>query len=103
MHNIKKEGASPINYISHLKEQINIDNNSIEVININNLKQFLSNKKIDLKEDEFDILHNIYKVNDEYINFDLFGKKLLKIIQNDSDNDEDFFDNIPVMEIGVMD
>ena len=103
VHNIKKEGASPINYISHLKEQINIDNNSIEVININNLKQFLSNKKIDLKEDEFDILHNIYKVNDEYINFDLFGKKLLKIIQNDSDNDEDFFDNIPVMEIGGMD
>ena len=103
VHNIKKEGASPINYISHLKEKINIDNDEVEAINNNKLKEFLSSKNIDLKEDELNILYNTYKINDEYINFDLFGKKLLNIIQNDSDNDEDFFENIPVMEIGGID
>ena len=102
VHNIKKEGASPINYISHLKEKINIDNDEVEAINNNKLKEFLSSKNIDLKEDELNILYNTYKINDEYINFDLFGKKLLNIIQNDSDNDEDFMENIPVMEIGGM-
>ena len=107
VHNIKKEGASPINYISHLKESINNANNNdlIDAINIVKLKEFLMSKNIELKEDEINLLKNQYKVNEEnsdFINFDKFGQKLLNIIRNDSDNDEDVFDNIPVMEIGGM-
>ena len=110
VHNIKKEGASPHNYISHLKESININNNSIDVINTEKLKEFLKSKNIELKEDEINLLQNIFKINDEnaeennykeYINYNMFGQKLLSIIQNLSDNDEDFLENIPVMDIGI--
>ena len=38
----------------------------------------------------------------EYINYEAFVQKLLKIIQNDSDNNENFMENIPVMDIGGM-
>ena len=107
VHNIKKEGASPINYISHLKESIDNNNNRlVDAINIIKLKEFLMSKNIELKDDEINLLQNQYKVSEEnsdFINFDIFGQKLLKIIQNDSDNDEDFFENIPVMEIGGID
>ena len=110
VHNIKKEGASPINYISHLKESVNINNNDIGAINIIKLKDFLKSKNIELKEDEANLLQQQFKIDgndveanyNDFINYDLFGQKLLQIIQNDSDNDEDFMENIPVMEIGGM-
>ena len=110
VHNIKKEGASPINYISHLKESVNINNKDIGAINIIKLKEFLKSKNIELKEDEANLLHQQFKIDgndvennyNDFINYDLFGQKLLQIIQNDSDNDEDFMENIPVMEIGGM-
>ena len=38
----------------------------------------------------------------EYINYESFVQKLLTIIQNDSDNNENFMENIPVMDIGGM-
>ena len=101
VHNIKKEGASPINYISHLKESVN----NVDAININKLKEFLKSKKIELSDEESNLLQNQFKINEndgEFINYDLFGQKLLKIIQNDSDNDENFLENIPVMDIGGM-
>ena len=106
VHNIKKEGSSPINYISNLKESININNNSIDVININKLKEFLKSKKIELSDDEAKLLQKQFEIKEEndgeLINYDMFEQKLLKIIQNDSDNDEKFLENIPVMEIGGM-
>ena len=111
VHQIKKEGASPINYISHLKESINVNNDTIDAINIIKLKEFLNSKNIELKDEELNLLQKQFKLieNDEqnnfndFINYDMFGQKLLKIIQNDSDNDEDFLANIPKMEIGGMD
>ena len=110
VHNIKKEGASPINYISHLKESVNINDKDIGAINIIKLKEFLKSKNIELKEDEANLLQQQFKIDgndcennyNDFINYDLFGQKLLQIIQNDSDNDEDFMENIPVMEIGGM-
>ena len=112
VHIIKNEGASPHNYISHLKEPIVINNSPIDAINILKLKEFLESKKIELKEDEINILQNIYKIKEineekqndykDFINYDAFSQKLLNIIQNLTDNDEDFFKNIPVMEIGGM-
>ena len=110
VNKIKVEGASPVNYISQLKESINIDNNSMDVINVQKLKEFLNNKKIELNEDEINLLQKIYNIGEvnndqinakEYINYDMFTQKLLNIIQNISDNnDENFLDKIPVMEIG---
>ena len=38
----------------------------------------------------------------EYINYESFVQKLLTIIQNDSDNNENFIENIPMKDIGGM-
>ena len=35
---------------------------------------------------------------DDYIDYENFGQKLLKIIQNESDNDDNFMENIPKMD-----
>ena len=111
VHQIKIEGASPVNYVSHLKESININNNPLDVINIKKLNEFLITKKIELKEDEINLLQKIYSVAEgnneqininEFINYESFVQKLLTIIQNDSDNNENFMENIPVMDIGGM-
>ena len=93
-----------------MKESVNINNNDIGAINIIKLKDFLKSKNIELKEDEANLLQQQFKIDgndveanyNDFINYDLFGQKLLQIIQNDSDNDEDFMENIPVMEIGGM-
>ena len=93
-----------------MKESVNINNKDIGAINIIKLKEFLKSKNIELKEDEANLLHQQFKIDgndvennyNDFINYDLFGQKLLQIIQNDSDNDEDFMENIPVMEIGGM-
>ena len=110
VHNIKKKGSSLNNFISHLKESLNINNNTIEVINIIKLKEFLKEKNIELKDEETSLLMQQFKVNEnneennynDFINYNLFEQKLLQIIQNDSENDEDFMENIPVMEIDGM-
>ena len=110
VHQIKKEGAAPVNYISPLKESITINNKPTEVIYIEKLTEFLTKKNVPLKEDEIEILYENYKVNQsrekkeekKYISFESFSEKLLKIIQNDSDNDEDILDGIPVMESSGM-
>ncbi len=111
VHQIKIEGAAPVNYVSHLKESININNNPVNVINIKKLNEFLITKKIELNEDEVNLLQKIYSLGEgsdeiinanEYINYEAFVQKLLKIIQNDSDNNENFMENIPVMDIGGM-
>ena len=111
VHQIKIEGASPVNYVSHLKESININDNPLDVINIKKLNEFLITKKIELKEDEVNLLQKIYSIEEgnnkqininEYINYESFVQKLLTIIQNDSDNNENFMENIPVMDIGGM-
>ena len=94
-----------------MKEPLNIKNDLIDVINIEKLKEFFKTKNIELKGDEITDLQNTYKVNVEneeennykdYINYDMFAQKLLSIMQNLSDNDEDFLENIPVMDIGGM-
>ena len=111
VHQIKIEGASPANYVSHLKESIDFNNNPVEVINVKKLNEFLITKKIELNEDEINLLQKIYSLGEanneqkntnEYINYETFVQKLLKIIQNDSGVDGDFMENIPVMDIGGM-
>jgi len=92
---IKKKGQSANNYISHLKEE----NQGIPVINMGKLKEFLKGEEIELKEDEINALKNNYGVNGDYIHYDNFVEKLLQIIQNISDHDENVLDGIPEGDI----
>ena len=103
VHKIKKEGGTPVNYFSQIKEKRNINGNEYEVINLMKMKEFLTTKNIELNEDEINGLKKEYgfnldneenKDNAEYINNENFVQKLLNIIQNDSDNDDDFMENI---------
>jgi len=107
VHKIRTEGGTPVNYFSQLKETININRNDYEVINLKKLKEFLSTKSIDLTEEEMKLLKEGYGLNvedheeintDDYIDYENFGQKLLKIIQNESDNDDNFMENIPKMD-----
>ena len=107
VHKIKKEGGAPANYFSQLKEMKNINEKEYEVINIPKLKEFLKTKNIELTEEDINHLKDQYgfksenneDVNfDEYINNENFVQKLLNIIQNESDNDDNFMENIPKME-----
>ena len=103
VHKIKKEGATPVNYFSQIKENVNINNQEVEVINLIKLKEFLSAKEIELNEEEIKLLKEEFGFKNEtntedYINNENFVQKLLNIIQNDSDNDDDFMDNIPKMD-----
>jgi hypothetical protein len=92
---IKKKGQSANNYVSHLKEE----NQGIPVISLGNLKEFLKGEEIELKEDEINSLKNNYGVNGDYIHYDNFVEKLLQIIQNISDNDDNVLDGIPEGDI----
>ena len=92
---IKKKGQSANNYVSHLKEE----NQEIPFINLGKLKEFLKGEEIELKEDEINALKNNYGVNEDCINYDNFVEKLLQIIQNISDNDENILDGIPEGDI----
>ena len=92
---IKKKGQSANNYVSHLKEE----NQGIPVINMGKLKEFLKGEEIELKEDEINALKNNYGVNGDYIHYDNFVEKLLQIIQNISDHDENVLDGIPEGDI----
>ena len=92
---IKKKGQSANNYVSQLKEE----NQGIPVINLGKLKEFLKVEEIELKEDEINALKNNYGVNGDYIHYDNFVEKLLQIIQNISDNDENILDGIPEGDI----
>jgi len=92
---IKKKGQSANNYVSQLKEE----NQGIPVINLGKLKEFLKVEEIELKEDEINALKNIYGVNGDYIHYDNFVEKLLQIIQNISDIDENILDGIPEGDI----
>ena len=92
---IKKKGQSANNYVSHLKEE----NQGTPVIHLGKLKEFLKGEEIDLKEDEINTLKNNYGVNGDYIHYDNFVEKLLQIIQNLSDNDENVLDGIPEGDI----
>ena len=88
---IKNKGQSANNYVSHLKEE----NQGTPVINLGKLKEFLKGEEIELKEEEINALKNNYGVNEDYIHYDNFVEKLLQIIQNISDNDENILDGIP--------
>jgi len=92
---VKKKGQSANNYVSHLKE----DNQGIPVINLGKLKEFLKGEEIELKEDEINALKNNYGVNGDFIHYDNFVEKLLQIIQNISDHDENVLDGIPEGDI----
>ena len=92
---IKKKGQSANNYVSQLKEE----NQGVSVINLGKLKEFLKVEELELKEDEINALKNNYGVSGEYIHYDNFVEKLLQIIQNISDNDENILDGIPEGDI----
>ena len=92
---IKKKGQSVNNYVSQLKEE----NQGISVINLGKLKEFLKGEEIELKEEEINALKNNYGVNEDYIHYDNFVEKLLQIIQNISDNDENVLEGIPEGDI----
>ena len=107
VHKIKTEGGAPANYFSQLKEIKNINEREYEVINVQKLKEFLEKKNIELTEEDINHLKEQYgfksenneDVNlDEYINNENFVQKLLSIIQNESDNDDNFMENIPKMD-----
>ena len=107
VHKIKTEGGAPANYFSQLKENKNINEKEYEVINVQKLKEFLETKNIELTEEDIYQLKEQYgfksenneDVNlNEYINNENFVQKLLSIIQNESDNDDNFMENIPKME-----
>ena len=107
VHKIKTEGGAPANYFSQLKENKNINEKEYEVINVQKLKEFLETKNIELTEEDIYQLkeqfgfksENNEDVNlNEYINNENFVQKLLNIIQNESDNDDNFMENIPKME-----
>ena len=107
VHKIKTEGGAPANYLSQLKENKNINEKEYEVINVQKLKEFLETKNIELTEEDIYQLkeqfgfksENNEDVNlNEYINNENFVQKLLSIIQNESDNDDNFMENIPKME-----
>ena len=107
VHKIKTEGGAPANYFSQLKENKNINEKEYEVINVQKLKEFLETKNIELTEEDIHQLKEQYgfksKNNEdvnlnEYINNENFVQKLLSIIQNESDNDDNFMENIPKME-----
>ena len=107
VHKIKTEGGAPANYFSQLKENKNINEKEYEVINVQKLKEFLETKNIELTEEDIYQLkeqfgfksENNEDVNlNEYINNENFVQKLLSIIQNESDNDDNFMENIPKME-----
>ena len=95
---IKNKGQSANNYVSHLKEE----NQGIPVISLGNLKEFLKGEEIELKEDEINYLKNNYGVNGDYIHYDNFIEKLLQIIQNISDNDDNVLDGIPEGDIAFV-
>ena len=112
VHKIKREGCSPSNYIVNLKESISINNKIFSVINLKNLKKFFKEKNIELDEKDILNLSNMFKLNEEYrgeiniddfINYEVFIQKLLNIIQNDSNDEEDFLENIPNLEVEGMD
>ena len=107
VHKIRIEGGTPVNYFSQIKEKININGNDQEVINLVKLKEFLSTKNIELNEEEIKLIKETYGVKEEnneelksndYINYENFEQELLKIIQNESDNDDNFMENIPRMD-----
>ena len=105
VHKIKIEGGTPVNYFSQLKEKININTKEYEIINLKKLKEFLSNKSIELNDEEIKQLkveyglgQNDEKNSEDFIIYENFEQKLLKIIQNDSDNDDDFIENIPKLD-----
>ena len=107
VHKIKTEGGAPANYFSQLKENKNINEKEYEVINAQKLKEFLETKNIELTEEDIHQLKEQYgfksenneDVNlNEYINNENFVQKLLSIIQNESDNDDNFMENIPKMK-----
>ena len=71
------------------------------------VKEFLNTKSIELNDEEIKQLKVEYGLNienneeinlDDIIIYENFEQKLLKIIQNDSDNDDDFIANIPKMD-----
>lgn len=71
------------------------------------LKEFLGTKNIELTEEEMKQLKVEYGLNtedneeinkDDYIIYENFVQKLLNIIQNESDNDDNFMENIPKMD-----
>ena len=92
---IKKKGQSVNNYVSQLKEE----NQGISAINLGKLKEFLKGEEIELKEDEINTLKNNYGVDGDFIHYDNFVEKLLQIIQNISDNDENVLEGIPEGDI----
>ena len=107
VHKIRTEGGTPVNYFSQLKETITITRNEYEVINLKKLKEFLGTKNIELTEEEMKQLKVEYGLNtedneeinkDDYIIYENFVQKLLNIIQNESDNDDNFMENIPKMD-----
>ena len=107
VHKIKTEGGAPANYFSQLKENKNINGKDYEIINVQKLKEFLDTKKIELTEEDINNLKKEYGIKleniedtnlDEYINNENFVQKLLNIIQNESDNDDNFMENIPKMD-----
>ena len=107
VHKISTEGGTPVNYFSRLKESINVNGNDKEIINLKILKEFLSTKDIELNEEEIKLMkeefglkeEHIEDINsEEYIIYENFEQKLLKIIQNESDNDDNFMENIPKMD-----
>ena len=105
VHKIKIEGGTPVNYFSQLKEKISINSKEYEIINLKKLKEFLSNKSIELNDEEIKQLkveyglgQNEEKNSEDFIIYENFEQKLLKIIQNDSDNDDDFIENIPKLD-----
>jgi hypothetical protein len=107
VHKIRTEGGTPVNYFSQLKETITITRNEYEVINLKKLKEFLGTKNIELTEEEMKQMKVEYGLNtedneeinkDDYIIYENFVQKLLNIIQNESDNDDNFMENIPKMD-----
>ena len=110
-HMIIIEGSTPNIYIRSLKEIINIgeNNNSINVINPENLFNFLKEKNLSLSKGEKDYIIRIYgiKIEDKniYIDHDKLVDKIFEYIKTDegNSNDEDFMKNIKSIDIEGID
>ena len=93
---IKKEGSSANNYISSLKETVSVNDQNIDGIKIEKLTEFLNQKNINLNQNDINLLKEICSINgnNDFIDYEKFVQKLIKIIQDVSEHDENFLNNI---------
>ena len=100
---IKKEGSSANNYISSLKETVSVNDQNIDGIKIEKLTEFLNQKNINLNQNDINLLKEICSINgnNDFIDYEKFVQKLIKIIQDVSEHDENFLNNIQNIDINL--